>query len=72
MITIVAASSIKDLNRKLQEIRQTHELRNPNFNVEVKVLKPNPNEVDFKEWEATSFTVSVDLLPKEEEELKHS
>jgi hypothetical protein len=69
MITIVAASDRKDLERKLDGIKRTHEQSNPHRKVVVEVLKPNPDEVEFRDWEATSFTVSVELHEDDDDNL---
>ncbi|RFU70359.1 hypothetical protein D0469_07090 [Peribacillus saganii] len=69
MVTIVAASSVKELNKKLDEIKREHETRNPERDVEVKVINPKPETVEFKDWEATSFTVGVELIKREEDEV---
>ncbi|WP_026694107.1 hypothetical protein [Peribacillus kribbensis] len=64
MVTITHASSIKELNNKIANIKSRHELLNPHRKVIVKILNPDPNNVKFKDSEATSFAVSVDLLMK--------
>ncbi|MEH7392185.1 hypothetical protein [Bacillus sp. JJ1474] len=68
MITLVGASSLEELNNKLNEIKVDHETRNPHREVVVEVVSPDPKTVTFKSYEATSFSVSVKLNKKDDEE----
>ena len=65
MITIIAASSDKELKKRLSEIKRNHEARNPGREVEVKVIKPEPDKVKYTSEEATQFTISVEIKAEE-------
>lgn len=66
MITLTHANSKKQLQRKLDQIKGSHIGLNPNAEVLVEVLKPNPDEVNFNEHQATEFTISVTIKEYED------
>ncbi|TDL92087.1 hypothetical protein E2R55_03200 [Vibrio vulnificus] len=67
MITLTHANSKKQLSRKLDQIKSSHIGSNPNQEVLVEVLNPNPDEVTFNEHHATQFTVRVTIKDYEDD-----
>jgi hypothetical protein len=68
MITITHASSKKELQRKLDQVKASHMAINQNKEVIVEVLDPNPDHVTFNDNSATQFTISVTIKDYDDEE----
>ncbi|WP_374054551.1 hypothetical protein [Rossellomorea sp. FM04394] len=68
MITFTHASSKKELERKLDQVKASHMAINQNKEVIVEVLDPNPDQVTLKDNFATKFTISVSIKNYDDEE----
>lgn len=68
MVTPVHARNDKELQRKLNQIKVQHEALNPNKKVIVKVNSPNPQNVEYDEFQGTTFYVSVEILDEDDDD----
>lgn len=62
---LMYASSEKEINKKIRNYKAETQTLNPNSEVKIEV-EPNPNEAEFRDYEATKFFVSVYLKNDEE------
>jgi hypothetical protein len=56
---LVHASSLEGLDKELNSLKVEHERLNPDREIEVKVINPDPKTVHFVDWKAETFTVSL-------------
>ncbi|EIT84973.1 hypothetical protein A374_13040 [Fictibacillus macauensis ZFHKF-1] len=67
IVMSVHASSKKQLERKMDELRGSHLAMNSGKEVILKVLSPDPDKVEFNDFSATLFSVCLTIKNYDDE-----
>ncbi|MCP3760915.1 hypothetical protein NLX67_00705 [Domibacillus sp. A3M-37] len=64
MTKLTFANNQKELDRKMEQIKQDHEQRNPESTVEISHLDPKLQDIEFLKYQTTQLLIGIRIVEK--------